>query len=122
MEQENQFIDKKQFTLSIMLLVGLMLTLFIALFVLLNNKIESVNSRFEESKPVFENTTTTTNEDTIYTIKEFNGKIGVYLNDDFQYHLDIYVSTLPEKDKQLLSKGITATSEQELNEILSVYY
>ena len=122
MEQENQFIDKKQFTLSIMLLVGLMLTLFIALFVLLNNKIESVNSRFEESQPVFENTTVTTNEDKIYTVKEFNGKIGVYLNGDFQYDLDIYVSTLPEKDKQLLSKGIIATSEQELNEIISVYY
>ena len=105
-----------------MLLVGLMLTLFIALFVLLNNKIESVNSRFEESQPVFENTTVTTNEDKIYTVKEFNGKIGVYLNGDFQYDLDIYVSTLPEKDKQLLSKGIIATSEQELNEIISVYY
>ena len=121
MEQNNQYIDKKQFILSIMLLVGLTITLFIGLFTLLNNKIEKISLKISDPTEIYIETSKTV-EETDYLVKEFNGKIGVYLNGDFQYDLDIYVITLPEKDKQLLSEGIRASSEQELNEIISTYY
>ena len=124
MEQDNQFIEKKQWALSFMLMIALTLILFTATFILLNSRIEKVNNKIkEEALPVYKETMTTITNEENYTIKNFNDKIGIYLNGDFQYCIDnILISTLPEKDKQLLSDGINVTSKQELYEIISAYY
>ena len=55
-------------------------------------------------------------------LKEYNGKLAVYIDNDFQYEIDVYAFTLPEEDRKLLSKGIEVASEQELNEVISSYY
>lgn len=122
MEQENQYIEKKHYIISMIFLVVLVVALFTSTFIILNNKIEDVSIEAEATVPAFNETTDTVKEIDIFMLKEFNGKLGVYKNGDFQYDIDIYVSTLPEADKKLLSQGIEASSEQELNEIVSTYY
>lgn len=126
MEQEyenSQFINKKHFVLSMILLVALMITLFLSVFIALNGKIANSNQVIKEvTVPVYKDVETVTPDYVSYTVKAFDGKVGVYKNDDFQYTLDIYVFTLPKEDQKLLNQGILATSEQELNDILSAYY
>ncbi len=125
MEQKNDyedFIGKKQFIVSLVVIVAVAVTLFLTIFLLLNNRITKLHeNQPSDQAPVFNETNNSVLEDE-YLIKEFNGKIGVYKNGDFQYTLDVFVFTLPEYDKKLLSQGIKAASEQELNDILSSYY
>ena len=124
MEHQNDygdFIGKKQIFISLTVILTIVLILFLTLFFLINNRITALHEDKEAEAPVF-NETPTVSEETQYLIKEFNGKIGVYKNGDFQYLLEVFVFTLPENDKKLLLRGITVTSEQELNDILSSYY
>jgi len=125
MEQNNdygEFIGKKQFIVSLVIILAIAVTLFLTFFLLLNNRITKLHDNEpNEQTPVF-NETENSDAEEEYLIKEFNGKIGVYKNGDFQYMLDVFVFTLPEYDKKLLSQGIKASSEQELNDILSSYY
>lgn len=124
MERKNensQLVDKKQFILSLVIIATAVTLLFLTVFFLLNNRISSLHTMIDSNeKPVFnENVTVQTD---LYLIKEFDEKIGVFKNGDFQYYIDVYVFTLPENDKKLLNQGIEASSEQELNDILSSYY
>lgn len=124
MERKNensQLVDKKQFILSLVIIATAVTVLFLTVFFLLNNRISSLHTMIDSNeKPVFnENVTVQTDR---YLIKEFDEKIGVFKNGDFQYYIDVYVFTLPENDKKLLNQGIEASSEQELNDILSSYY
>lgn len=125
MEQEYDYeglISKKQLVIGLSVILAIATTLFLTFFLLLNNRINKLHENEPENQsPVF-NQTDNNEEILEYTVKEFDGKIGVFKNGDFQYSLDVYVFTLPENDKKLLTQGIKASSEQELNDILSTYY
>ena len=126
MEQRNDygdFIGKKQFIISMVIIVAVTVVLFLMSFLLINNRITVLHENKQgEQQPVFNETDNSVLAEDEYVIKEFEGKIGVYKNGDFQYLINVYVFTLPENDKKLLSQGITVSSEQELNDILSSYY
>ena len=127
MEHQNDngdFIDKKQFVLSMAVIMAICVILFLTIFLMLNNRITKLHeTKPNEQQPVFNETASDETEaDDEYVIKEFDGKIGVFKNGDFQYMIDVYVFTLPEYDKKLLSQGIKVSSEQELNDVLSSYY
>ena len=118
MEQEN---NKKQFMqnyLGFVVLFVLIFAIMTVYFLLISNKIEKIT--YEDSEAVFEETNV--NEKTIYTVKEYNGKIGIFENEALIYTLDTYVFTLPEYDKKLLSSGIEASTQEELYEIIEEYY
>lgn len=118
MEQEN---NKKQFMqnyLGFVVLFVLIFAIMTVYFLLISNKIEKIT--YEGSEPVFEETNAS--KKTIYTVKEYNGKIGIFENDALIYTLDTYVFTLPEYDKKLLSSGIEASTQEELYEIIEEYY
>jgi hypothetical protein len=59
----------------------------------------------------------------VYVVKEYNGNIAIFEeNSDVPFKVtDIRLCELPEGDKKLLSKGIPASSSQELNCILEDY-
>ncbi len=125
MDRQNEtgdFINKKQLFISLIFVTVMVLTLFLTVLLLLNNRITSLHQKNDIEEPVFKDVSTEVETNDIYTIKEFEGKIGVYKNGDFQYLLDIYVFTLPEQDKKSLLSGITVSTEQELLDILSSYY
>ncbi len=107
------------------LLIGLAMIAFLyfALSSLLDKRVTELENKINQSVlPVFLESSQIDVENHTYTIKEFNGKIGIYEDGDFQYQIDIYVFTLPEEDKKLLLQGIEVSSEQELNDIISCYY
>ncbi len=127
MEQSNensQYVSKKQYFLSVLFVLVIIFTLFLSLYLLISNKIDEINVKnnniyiptFEENKNDIEI------EETKYLLKKFNDILAVYKNNDLQYTIDIKIDTLPENDKKLLSKGIEASSEKELNDIISSYY
>ena len=127
MEHQNNngdLIEKKQFVLSMAVIIAICITLFLTIFLMLNNRITKLHeTKPNEQQPVFNETVNDeTGADVEYIIKEFDGKIGVFKNGDFQYMINVYVFTLPEYDKKLLSQGIKVSSEQELNDVLSSYY
>lgn len=59
----------------------------------------------------------------LYTVKEYNGSIGVFYgaSDKPALVYDIPVYTLPDADRQLLKDGISAESSDELNRIIEDY-
>ena len=127
MEQSNensQYVSKKQHFLSVLFVLVIIFTLFLSLYLLISNKIDEINVKtnniyiptFEENKNDIEI------EETKYLLKKFNDILAVYKNNDLQYTIDIKIDTLPENDKKLLFKGIEASSEKELNDIISSYY
>ena len=127
MEQSNensQYVSKKQYFLSVLFVLVIIFTLFLSLYLLISNKIDEINVKnnniyiptFEENKNHIEI------EETKYLLKKFNDILAVYKNNDLQYTVNIKIDTLPENDKKLLSKGIEASSEKELNDIISSYY
>ena len=57
-----------------------------------------------------------------FWVREHEGVIGVFDNDGLlQYTVEVYIKTLPEKDRLLLKDGIFAKSKTELFEILGDY-
>ena len=69
------------------------------------------------------NITTMTSKVTVYVVRQYNGHIGVFVNDEIIpiKEIDVDVSTLPQVDQELLSKGIAATTQSKLNHILEDY-
>ena len=126
MDKENEngdFIDKRQFIISVIIGLITVVTLFLTAFLMINNRITKLHEKETViEKPVFKDENTDVTVEEYYTIKEFEGKIGVFKNGDFQYLVDVFVFTLPDEDKKSLSLGITVSSEQELLDILSCYY
>ncbi|MBQ8145261.1 MAG: hypothetical protein IJ039_00615 [Clostridia bacterium] len=125
MEQDknySEYIEKKKLYIFLYLLTALTIILFLVVWFNLNSKIEKINDSVEIYTPTYNEINNTKEEKKTYLLKEYNGKLAVYINNDFQYEIDVYVFTLPEEDRKLLSKGIEAASEQELNEIISSYY
>ena len=57
-----------------------------------------------------------------YCVKEQDGIIGVYdSSNELMYTVEVYVKTLPAKDREILRKGIYADSYGEVLEILGDY-
>ena len=57
-----------------------------------------------------------------FWVREHEGVIGVFDEDgNLQYTVEIYIKTLPEKDRLLLRDGIFACDKNELLEILGDY-
>ena len=117
-------VSKKQYFLTVAFLLLLMLTLFFSLYNSLNERIErNTNSIKKIDIPVFnQSNNSNINIYHKYLLKEYDGILAVYKDNDLQYTVDIYVFTLPEADKKLLSQGIEVSSEHELNDIISSYY
>ncbi|GHV16332.1 hypothetical protein FACS189425_00420 [Clostridia bacterium] len=66
-------------------------------------------------------TPSTTPSEIIYTIKEYNSRIGVYENDELIRIVDIDVSSLRVQDVTRLKNGIKAKSKEEVASILEDY-
>lgn len=126
MEQENQYISKKAFNFSIITLIVIVLSLFFATYYVLSNKFSTI----EDDEPVFdeitddnniipENNSSTSHKP--YKLQTTEGKIGIYENDILIETLDIYTFTLPKNDQKLLLDGISASTKEELDLIISSY-
>ena len=121
MEQEAKNIEIKVNFKMIFIFTILMISVLGIFCFFISNKVEdSRNNAIKTEIPVFEETLE--EESTEYTIKEYNGKIGVFENGSLIYTLDTYVFTLPQNDKKLLTDGITVSTEKELLELLEYYY
>jgi hypothetical protein len=57
----------------------------------------------------------------VYTIKELDGRIGVFYMDDLIYFTDIEVDTLPSSDRILLHSGIETESYESVVRLLEDY-
>ncbi len=59
----------------------------------------------------------------VYTLREYNGHIGVFENDDSTpiQEIDVLVDNLPASDRALLAKGIVAKDTAELRSLLEDY-
>jgi len=60
---------------------------------------------------------------TTYTVKEYEGHIGVFHNDDRTPYqeIDVDVSSLPVADRELLKDGIKVSDANKLNSIIEDY-
>ena len=57
-----------------------------------------------------------------FWVREHDGVIGVFNSDgELEYTIEVYIKTLPEKDRELLTNGIYAKDKSELLEILGDY-
>lgn len=57
-----------------------------------------------------------------FCVREVNGKIGIYTSDGYLIRLlDVQVETLPEADREALSKGICVNSWRELISMIQDY-
>ena len=131
MEQENKISSKKSSNLLILLIftvVSVMLFFVIYYSLDIKNQLNELKN-IENDIPVFENKNENTENEnivieqtTIYSLKDYNGKIGIYKDDALVYTIDKFIFTLPEKDKKLLKEGIYTTNIQEFYEILEQYY
>ncbi len=67
--------------------------------------------------------TTMTSQIDIYTIKAYQGHIGVFINNEKEPFKEFNVSlnSLPKEDQELLKEGIKATSQGEVRIILEDY-
>ena len=58
----------------------------------------------------------------IYTVKSYNGKIGIFSADGTLVEtLDTNIKTLPEADKRLLEEGFQIKGRSQLNSIIEDY-
>ena len=117
--------QKRKFKVNIKLVLSIML-MALCLFVMPQNAYvaaeEETVAEIEKTVTVFKEEQEAAKNEAEYLVKDFNGKVSVFKDGDFQYSLDIYTFTLPKEDKNLLSQGIKASSQQEINDILSCYY
>lgn len=118
-EEKETYVEKRYFYFTVFLLALFMAASVMTCMFITDSKIQKFNDSIKDvSIPVIE----TSDEKTYYEVKEYNGKIGVFENGSMVYTLDVYVFTLPEGDKKLLSVGIRADSQEELYRILEEYY
>ncbi len=59
----------------------------------------------------------------VYMLKEYNGVIGVFFNEENTPYqeIDVAVSSLPAADQELLQEGIRVYSKEELNNRIEDY-
>lgn len=121
MEQETkEFQDKQYFRASFIFSI-ILIVVFGIFYFLVSSKIDrSIENIKENDVAVFEETEEAI--ETIYVLKEYNGKIGIFENEALIYTLDTYIFTLPENDKKLLTEGISVSTQEELYDLLEQYY
>lgn len=58
-----------------------------------------------------------------YIISEYNGKIAVFKKSSSEplYVSDVYVSSLPQADTEILKKGIEVNTKKQLNRLIEDY-
>lgn len=80
------------------------------------------NSLNKHLAPV-EQSQTSVCEKTVYTLKEYNGKIAVFCSDEPEpvKVLERFVKELPEEDKKLINRGISVYSESQLQKLIEDY-
>lgn len=63
------------------------------------------------------------NESHSYIISEYNGKIAVFRKSSSEplFVSDVYVSSLPQADKEMLKNGIEVSTKKELNRLIEDY-
>ena len=76
---------------------------------------------YAESETEVDSETDKTEPSVTYTVKEHEGRVGIYENGELTYLLDVYTKTLPKSDRDLLKEGIMAYSEAELQKIIEDY-
>lgn len=116
---------KKSNSSNVLLLALLITNLFLVVLIVftisnLNSLNFTSNETPKEDIPIFEETKDEIND--IYCLKDYNGKIGIFKNDALVYTLDVYIFTLPEEDKKLLSEGIEVSNKEELYDLIELYY
>ena len=122
MEQENNQNQYKHFNRLLVIFCIVLLLSSVIFFLILNIKINKLDKELKvDYQPVFEENQVHI-EKTTYTLREYNGKIGIFENEALIYTLDTYVFTLPENDKKLLKDGIEVSTKEELYELLEEYY
>ena len=122
MEQEIK-VTKKDSKILMLIIISLNLIIILMLSIglyFLGNRLNELKNTPENDLPAFEETEPKPSD--TYTLKDYNGKIGIYQNDSLVYTLDVYVFTLPEKDKKLLNEGITFSNIEELYSAIEEYY
>ena len=67
--------------------------------------------------------TSTTEKVIQYTVKDYNGQLAVFLNDEPSpiKTFELYTKSLPKIDAEQIQNGITVNSEAELNKLLEEY-
>jgi hypothetical protein len=67
--------------------------------------------------------TAMTSKSDTYTVKEYQGHIGVFYNDESipYQEIDVDISALPQADRELLETGIKVTDENKLKGIIEDY-
>ena len=123
MESENineLYVEKRYFYFTVFLILLFVTASLITCFFVFDSKLERVvaSKNNSDALPVVN----ITEEKKLYEVKEYNGRIGIFEDESLIYTLDVYVFTLPENDRQLLSDGIKAESQEELYRILEEYY
>lgn len=83
----------------------------------------SITTEPTETSPESDNSTESKQEVQTYTVKTFNGRIGVFAGSDETpiEILDVEVAALPQEDQASLTTGIPAESKSALRRILEDY-
>ena len=71
------------------------------------------NASYHEEKP----------SEPLYILGEYDGKVALYKR-DFAMPVeiyDVYLSSLPESERQLLKEGITAQSDEQAQKLIEDY-
>ncbi len=97
---------------KIIVFFAICLLVLSALFVSINNDIDRREAE-----------TTSPQQITVYTIKDYNGKIAVFENNSTnpQNVYDSYTSVLPESDQIRLREGIVVSNASDLQRIIEDY-
>lgn len=95
------------------------ITFFAMCFLVLSVLFVRINNDIERK----ETETTYPHQNTQYTVKDYNGKVAVFENDNIypQNVYDSYTSVLPENDQKRLREGIVVTNTAELQRIIEDY-
>ena len=74
------------------------------------------NAEAAKNADISDMITVVTDEETIYFLREHNGKIGIFSEENKLIEtLDVFVMTLPRTDREALTDGITVRGTDNLN-------
>ena len=85
---------------------------------------ESIITEYVYVDKIVENNTQIleTPADTTYVVREYMGKIGIFLTDGTLVRvIEVYAKTLPEADRRLLEEGFEIIGNQQLYSVIEDY-
>lgn len=124
---------KKASMLLLCAMVILILVLVVGFPQKLQNKKEpalssstNISYHFTSKEPVSQESSEVdvmAGEKDYYTVKEYNGHIGVFRNEETEpfEEIQVDVNLFPETDRDLLKQGIKAHTPEELNAVIEDY-